>query len=71
MHAQEMSQADIAKVLGLTQPQISHDLKEIYKRWRTSDRDLILAQRERMLYLSVEANATQDLLVAGRQHHRR
>jgi DNA-binding CsgD family transcriptional regulator len=49
MHAQEMSQADIAKVLGFTQQQISYDLKEIYRRWGVTDRAVLLAQRERIL----------------------
>jgi predicted DNA-binding protein YlxM (UPF0122 family) len=33
MHAQDMSQSEIAAALSVTQQQISHDLKEIYRRW--------------------------------------
>lgn len=31
-----MRQADIAEKLGVTQPQVSYDLKTIHKRWRES-----------------------------------
>jgi hypothetical protein len=49
MHAMEIPQAEMAKALGLTQPQICHDLKAIYQIWGTADRAALMAQRERML----------------------
>ena len=38
MHAQVMSQSEIAAVFGVTQPQICHDLKEIHRRWSAPGR---------------------------------
>jgi predicted transcriptional regulator len=36
LYLKGMRQADIAQKLGVSQPQVSYDLKEIHKRWRES-----------------------------------
>jgi len=49
MHHAHMSQRAIGKCLGLSQPQICKDLKEIYRRWREPDKESLTFWKERML----------------------
>jgi hypothetical protein len=49
MHACGMSQAEIAAALGFTQQQISHDLKEIYRRWSAPEKPNLHTIKARIL----------------------
>jgi hypothetical protein len=55
MHSLEMSQSEIAGALGYTQQQISHDLKEIYRRWSVPGKLNLEAIKARLL-LEIKAN---------------
>jgi len=49
MHANHMLQREIAAAFGITQSQVSRDIKEIYKRWAEPDKTSLAVCRARML----------------------
>jgi len=49
MHFAKVTQQAIADRLGLSQQQICHDLKEIYRRWREPTKESLTFWKERML----------------------
>jgi predicted transcriptional regulator len=49
MHLEQMSQYEIAAELGLSQPQVNYDLKEIEKRWREASLTDINEAKQREL----------------------
>jgi hypothetical protein len=49
MHANHVPQRKIADLFGITQGQISRDVKEIYKRWAEPDKTSLATCRARML----------------------
>jgi hypothetical protein len=58
MHALGKSQTEIAAALGLTQQQISLDLKVIYRRWSEPEKENLHATKARML---AEIKAHKDM----------
>jgi hypothetical protein len=49
MHANFTPQREIAAAIGVTQGQISHDLKEVYRRWAEPDKTNMAIYKARML----------------------
>lgn len=49
MHAKGKLQREIAAAVNLTQQQISHDLKEVYRRWEESNRGKLKILKAKML----------------------
>jgi hypothetical protein len=49
LHADDLSQREIAVVFGVSQVQICKDTKEIYRRWAEPDKRTLTFYKERML----------------------